>query len=431
MLENKLFVHKTKKDHIVGGVPALILPLHSFMKNTHSIILQDYHYNLPEEKIALHPLTNRSDSKLLHYQSGKITHYGFKDIPELLPEDALLFFNNTKVIPARLHFLKPTGALIEIFLLHPQSQLLPVNESMAALPPIQWKCMIGNKKKWKVGETLKKEISINGLRIIFEAEWRDREQDIISFSWNSSDLNFSEVIAASGQVPLPPYIKRAPVAEDATRYQTIYSQSEGAVAAPTAGLHFTEQIIEKIRMKGIPIDYLTLHVSAGTFQPIKESNVLDHPMHKEQMIISFTNVENLCNSPKVVAVGTTALRTLESLYWFGVKLLKDEHAEFFIEKLFPYHQNDLPNKKIAFEAVREWMIKHHKTHLVGETEIFIFPGYTFRVCDGLVTNFHMPGSTLILLVAAFVGDDWERIYSDALNQNYRFLSYGDSSVLLK
>jgi S-adenosylmethionine:tRNA ribosyltransferase-isomerase len=407
------------------------------MKNKGNLIknvdLKDYQYHLPEEKIAVHPLANRSDSRLLLYRSGEIGHHFFSDIADLMPKDSILVFNNTKVIPARLHFQKSTGSAIEVFLLHPEPSRLPVNESMTALSPVTWSCMIGNKKRWKGGDKLARTVRNKDEVILFEAEWADRENDLVRFSWSSGKLTFSEVITASGNVPLPPYIKRPPVMEDSIRYQTVYSEKEGAVAAPTAGLHFTEEILEEVKAKGLAIDYLTLHVSAGTFQPIKNDDVLEHPMHREQILITSENLDNFCSARKFIAVGTTSLRSLESLYWFGVKILLENDTRFVIEKLLPYSYDplELPSRDEAFAAVQKWMAETGKKEIIGETEVFIIPGYDFKVCEGLVTNFHMPCTTLILLVAAFVGDSWKKIYDQALKNNYRFLSYGDSSLLLK
>jgi S-adenosylmethionine:tRNA ribosyltransferase-isomerase len=397
------------------------------------IDLKDYQYHLPEEKIALHPLAVRSDSRLLFYRSGEIGHYNFSDIAGLLPDNSLLVFNNTKVIPARLHFQKTTGAFVEIFLLHPEPFHLPVNELMAALPPVTWTCMIGNKRKWKNAEKLEMTLTARGENITFEAHWADRDNDLVMFSWNNKEATFSEMITALGKTPLPPYIKRNPIKDDSIRYQTIYSEKEGAVAAPTAGLHFTEAVLENIRARGLGIDYLTLHVSAGTFQPIKNQNVPEHPMHKEQVLVTRDNLNNFIKARKIIAVGTTSLRTLESVYWFGVSMLLENNTSFTIKKLSPfnYDPSELPSKEEAFEEVGKWMDNTGKTELLGETEIFIFPGYEFKVCEGLVTNFHLPGSTLILLVAAFVGDSWREIYDQAMAKNYRFLSYGDSSLLLR
>ena len=382
-----------------------------------SINLKDYHYSLPNERIAKFPLPERSDSKLLCYKSGEIFHDIFKSISTHLPKESLLVFNDTKVIPARLIFHKATGASIEVFLLEP---VQPSNyeQNMNARKNCVWHCMIGNSKKWKSEEI---EMENLGLKA-------KRNKDEITFSWEP-DRSFSEMLELAGKTPLPPYISRKVTDSDKERYQTVYSKHEGAVAAPTAGLHFTDQLLSKLDKKGITKDYLTLHVSAGTFQPIKAETVNEHPMHRERIIITRENVVNLLKVETIIPVGTTSLRTLESLYWYGVKLLNGKN-EFFIPKLYPYHKSSLPTRTKSLHKVLEFMDQNDLSHLIGHTEIFIFPGYIFRVCSGLITNFHLSGSTLILLVAAMIGEDWKKVYEAALVKNYRFLSYGDSSLLI-
>ncbi|WP_258105553.1 S-adenosylmethionine:tRNA ribosyltransferase-isomerase [Marinoscillum sp. MHG1-6] len=389
-----------------------------------NIDLAEYTYELPNEKIAKHPLANRSDSKLLHYSKGEVFHQQFRQLPDLLPSSCHLVFNDTKVIPARLIFHKDTGARIEIFLLEP---LAPSNihaEVMATSEGCNWHCMIGNAKKWKIGTELQMSLP-EGVEVT--ALRKDGEE--VALNWNSQQ-SFSEIVEAIGNIPLPPYINREVEAEDKPRYQTVYSHHEGAVAAPTAGLHFTEKVIDQLNEKKITTDYLTLHVSAGTFQPIKSSTVEDHPMHREQVIVTRLNIEGILNNNTIIPVGTTSMRTLESLYWFGVKLKKDPSAEFKIEKLQPYQDEQNISKEESLNNVLDYMDRLNVDRIIGHTEIFIFPGYTFRICKGLVTNFHLPGSTLILLVAALVGANWKKIYSEALNNDYRFLSYGDSSLLM-
>jgi len=381
-----------------------------------SIDLKDYHYSLPEEKIAKDPLPDRSSSKLLHYQGGAITHHVFKELPELLGKETLLVFNDTRVIPARIIFLKPTGARIEIFLLEPHK---PSNyeQNMNATSTCSWYCMIGNAKRWKSGKIGVPEIGLSATRA----------GDVVTFHW-STEETFSEILEKAGKIPLPPYIDREVKDSDRERYQTVFSKNEGAVAAPTAGLHFTTHVLDQLEARGVQKDFLTLHVSAGTFQPIKEADIKDHPMHREQIIISRQNVENLLKSETVVPVGTTSMRTLESLYWLGVKLLQGD-TECFIPRLYAYQHDELPDRNTSLRAVLDHIVHTGHDKLIGHTEIFIFPGYTFRICDGLITNFHLPGSTLILLVAALIGEDWRKVYNAALANDYRFLSYGDSSLL--
>jgi len=399
------------------------------MPEVSQVKLSDYQYTLPDERIAKFPLAKRDESKLLHFEEGEIKHLQFSDLTSQIPSDSLLVFNNTKVIPARIFFLKPSGAKIEIFLLKPVEPTTVINEIMISQGPVIWETMIGNLKRWKEGETLKGELTLDGQSLVLEAVLIDREKRLVSFTW-AGNKAFCSIIEACGEVPLPPYLNRPAVAEDKPRYQTVYSQKEGAVAAPTAGLHFTPEVLDQLKNNGVELDYLTLHVSAGTFQPIKEEAVDQHPMHSEQVIASKANIQNIINARKnVIAVGTTSMRSLESLYWYGVKLLEGDKS-FFIPKLYPYRNfQNLPTFKKSFEAILNYMDLEGLEEITGSTEIFIIPGYEFRVCHGLVTNFHQPGSTLILLVAAFTKGAWKKIYDEALQEGYRFLSYGDSSLL--
>lgn len=387
---------------------------------------RDYTYVLPPEKIANYPLPQRDTSKLLVYAGGKISHSTFVSLPGHLPADAFLFFNNTKVIPARLHFTKESGATIEIFLLAP---LLPsplLTETMDARGRCTWQCTIGNLKRWPDNVPLKKHID----GVALEASLKDRKLGHVELSWNSNQ-RFAEVIQAAGETPLPPYIKRRAEAGDRERYQTVYSRFHGAVAAPTAGLHFTPAVFKKLGERNIAHDFLTLHVSAGTFQPIKSEDPHDHVMHEEQIVVSRGNVQNLLATGKTItAVGTTSMRTLESLYWFGAKLMLNGDSAFRIGQDDPYTIQNCPQPGEAIQAVAAYMDRHEMDTLVGETSIFIRPGYAFKICKALITNFHQPASTLILLVAAFVGEDWRKIYEQALKNDYRFLSYGDSSLLM-
>jgi len=389
------------------------------------ININDYTYNLPEKRIALHPLPERDQSKLLVYQKGNINHSSFSKLSEFLPSDSILFFNNTKVIPARLFFKKETGAEIEIFLLDPVWPSPVVALAMTAKQISQWHCTIGNLKRWKENSTLK---ILRG-ELILEATLIDQEKNIVEFNWNDS-LTFSEVVQKIGAVPLPPYIKRTAETSDLERYQTIYSKEDGAVAAPTAGLHFTEKVFNSLKEKRIAFDYLTLHVSAGTFQPVKVQNALEHSMHEEQIIVTRENIENLLKERTVVAVGTTSLRTMESVYWYGVKLSTDPTSKFLISQDDAYQLTPI-DKSEALNAVLKKMNNEKADQLIGETSIYILPGYDFKICDAIVTNFHQPGSTLMLLVAAFVGEDWRKIYTEAITKDYRFLSYGDSSFLFR
>ncbi|MEN7551334.1 S-adenosylmethionine:tRNA ribosyltransferase-isomerase [Rapidithrix thailandica] len=396
--------------------------------------LKDFTYHLPEEKIAKYPMANRDASKLLLYRQGEMEHRVFHHLPEILEEGDVLYFNNTKVIPARMHFRKSTGALIEIFLLNPMHPSKVMEEAMQAKKSTEWQCVVGNLKKWK-GESLHTTLQINNRLIQFSAFLVDRNKKIVKFTWEEEAISFLDIINHLGETPLPPYLHRESEQADLTTYQTVYGKKEGAVAAPTAGLHFTGKVLEQLQQKGVQLQELTLHVGAGTFQPIKTEEVAQHDMHVEQVVLRRENLLPLVEENKrVVAVGTTSLRTLESTYWFGVKLLKNNgNASFDIAKNDPYNPDwgELPSAAQAMKAVLEYMDHQQCTQLIGHTGIFIYPGYQFRVCEVLITNFHLPASTLILLIAAFVGDDWKKIYEEALKKDYRFLSYGDSSVLFR
>jgi len=390
------------------------------------IHIQDYTYHLPEDRIAFQPLSQRDQSKLLVYKNNKIEHSIFKNLGDFLPEKSLLIFNDTKVIPARLHFQKDSGAEIEIFLLNPVAPEKMLATAMLTKNKCSWQCTIGNLKRWKDGQILLKKIGDTNLT----ASITNRSEGTIEFTW-PGDQTFSEIITGAGTTPLPPYIKRAAETDDTARYQTIYSTYEGAVAAPTAGLHFTENVFESLRNKGIEQNFLTLHVSAGTFQPVKTENALEHVMHYEQVTVTRQILDSLSNGQQVIiAVGTTSMRTLESIYWFGVKLLSDPQADFSITQHDPYQLPDSISTLESVKAVIAYMDSNGLQNLTGTTSIFIYPGYRFRICRGLITNFHQPGSTLMLLVAAFIGKTWKEVYSQALGHGYRFLSYGDSSLLL-
>ncbi len=394
---------------------------------------EDYTYDLPQDRIAAYPLPERDQSRLLFYHKGKITHHKFPEIISLLPEGALLFFNNTRVIPARLHFRKPTGAIIEIFLLNPVFPSGEIARAMNEKHEGVWKCMIGNLKRWHDHSSLTQDLKIGGKTVVLTASIDNAEEGLVRFRWEDPRITFSEIITELGQIPLPPYINRDPVEEDKIRYQTVYSRIEGAVASSTAGLHFTDKILDELKQKNFGLEFITLHIGAGTFQPIKTSNAVDHNMHREQLSLTRENVIRILNHPgPVIPVGTTAMRTLESMYWFGVDLLMEKKNELNISRLQPYEipEQELPPLKKSLQAILDFFDQQHIDKITGETGIYILPGYKFRICNGLVTNFHLPGSTLILLVAAFTGIDWKRIYTEAIMHDYRFLSYGDSSLII-
>jgi S-adenosylmethionine:tRNA ribosyltransferase-isomerase len=395
--------------------------------------IEAYDYPLTEARIAKFPLEQRDASKLLCWRNGDISHRFFREVPELLPAQSLCVFNDTRVIPARLIFQKATGAIIEIFLLDPLLPSVEVEQAMQATSGCVWKCLIGNKKRWKNNEPLQLHEASEGVSSGLTAAYHDRERDLIQFTW-TGDKKFVEVVDAAGHTPLPPYLHRQVAESDKLRYQTIYSRHQGAVAAPTAGLHFTEPVLQEMERKGIQRDFVTLHVGAGTFRPVQVSEYTQHHMHSEQVVLTKALVDKLSQfRERVIAVGTTSMRTLESAYWYGVQLLTGGNSRFVIDKLQPYAipPESLPSRMEAFLAIAAFMEQQGLEKLGGSTEIFIYPGYDFRVVDGLITNFHLPKSTLLLLIAAFTRGDWRRIYDEALAADYRFLSYGDSSLLLR
>lgn len=405
------------------------------MKKMIELDLEKYNYDLPDERIARFPVEPRDSSKLLIYKDLQISVNVFNSLNNHLPTDTFLVFNNTKVIPARLFFQKANGVVIEVFLLNPVEPSSVVSRVMETTDTCTWACMIGNKKRFKEKVIRTYNIAVGEYRIRQEnvelkAELVDADKNYVKFSWNNSDLTFAEIVRYFGQIPLPPYLKRETEQKDYDTYQTVYSKNDGAVAAPTAGLHFTEQVFADLASKGIKHDFVTLHVGAGTFQPIKVQNLVEHKMHCEQIVFDKSFIINLLeNVSFVIPVGTTSMRSLESLYWFGVKLLLGEQV-FFIEKLLPYNQTESFTAELSLIAVLDYMTENNLSKLVGETEIFIFPSYEFKICKGIITNFHQPDSTLILLVAALVGENWKKIYDYALENNFRFLSYGDSSLLI-
>ncbi|WP_234735391.1 S-adenosylmethionine:tRNA ribosyltransferase-isomerase [Tellurirhabdus bombi] len=399
--------------------------------------LHQFEYDLPDERIARFPLAQRDHSKLLVYRNGEIAHQQFQDLPDWLPEKSLLVFNNTKVIPARLHFQKPTGALIELFLLNPiapeSGQTRLVTEAMSDQGSAVWECMVGNRKRWKEGEVLSQQLQLNGQGLRLTVSWQNAEKSLVRFDWTPESESFAAILHEAGKIPLPPYLKREAIEADKETYQTVYSKIEGAVAAPTAGLHFTPAVLASLANKGFAIDYLTLHVGAGTFQPIKADNVRQHVMHAEQVVYSEHNLKTLLDhSGPVIPVGTTSMRSLESLYWFGVRILKKEQNPFVLDQQYAYGfpAEALPSVREILQALLTHLKESGKPYLTGYTSIYIVPGYQFRICKGIVTNFHQPGSTLIVLISALIGDKWRSVYQAALENDYRFLSYGDSSLLI-
>ncbi len=406
--------------------------------NPQSISIKDYSYTLPESQIALQPLPERDASRLLMYKNGIMEETQYRYIDRYLPADSLLVFNNTKVVAARLIFQKPSGGSIEIFCLEPTDQYPDISTGMLQQGQVNWKCLIGGAAKWKAGQILQKTISAQNNNIVLEARFVEKQIDcfIIALKWMPAHYSFAEILQAAGLVPLPPYIKRNAESADKERYQTIYANPEGSVAAPTAGLHFTNTVFENLSRKNIQQAFVTLHVGAGTFKPVKAATMQDHPMHAEFMDISTETILQLSgySYQNIIAVGTTSLRTMESLYWMGVKTILEPTIKFEQLPLEQWEVYSLMQSKqyttaAALKSLLQWMEAHHLTRLICKTSILIVPGYRFKMIGGLVTNFHQPESTLLLLVAAMLGKDWERLYAYALSQQFRFLSYGDGCLL--
>ena len=398
-----------------------------------SLRIEDYDYPLPDERIARYPLPVRDHSKLLCLRGEDITEHHFYDLPSLLPQDSLLVFNDTKVIHGRLLFRKETGAVIEVFCLEPHG--MAVSEVFEQRERCVWTCFIGNNKKWKSGALSGKwrigsgEFELNAMRreAVGNA-W------VVEFCWTGG-MSFAEVIETAGVIPLPPYLGREAEADDSTRYQTVYAHHDGSVAAPTAGLHFTPEVLDRLKERGIETEYLTLHVGAGTFKPVSTDTIGEHEMHVEKVQATADNLQHIVahRGHPLIAVGTTSVRTLESLYWFGVRLQQEPELEaMHVNQWDPYSPmqgSELPMDE-AFTNVLRWMERHGTDRIDGETQLMIAPGYRYRVVDGLVTNFHQPKSTLLLLVSALIGDRWRECYRYALDHQFRFLSYGDSCLFL-
>lgn len=395
------------------------------------IRIQDYDYPLPDARIAKYPLPERDASKLLTYDRGRIGGHIFRDLPELLPAGALMVFNETKVVPARLHFQRPTGAHIEVFCLEPVD---PAEYAMAfaSTARCSWRCVIGNAKRWKEGPiALCNPAGDPGIaRMDLQATLRERsgETGIVTFSW-ADGAPFSQVLERGGTIPIPPYLNRDSEALDSERYQTTYARIRGSVAAPTAGLHFTPEVLEALRARAIPLEKVCLHVGAGTFLPVKSERVADHPMHREPFSVSRGLLRRLREAEgPVVAVGTTSVRTLESLYYVGVKCL-EEGGPGDVGQWEPYERTYPYTTAESLDAIIQYLDDNHLDELKIGTRIIIVPGFRFRLVEWMVTNFHQPASTLLLLISAFVGGDWRSIYDYALGHGFRFLSYGDSSLL--
>ena len=404
------------------------------MEDTKHIKISDYNYQLPDERIAKFPLQVRDQSKLLVYRQGEVSDNIFTSLPDYIESGEMMVFNNTKVIQARLHFRKETGALIEIFCLEPirpNDYALNFQQTRHSA----WLCMIGNLKKWKEG-ALSKEVTVKGQNITLTATRGEcmGTSHWIDFSWNNETVTFADILEVFGELPIPPYLNRETQESDKETYQTVYSKIKGSVAAPTAGLHFTERVLNSLKGKGVDLEEVTLHVGAGTFRPVKSEEISGHDMHTEYISVNRSTIEKLiAHGGQTVAVGTTSVRTLESLYFVGMNIRKHPDAsqeQLHVGQWQPYdEENDLTTLE-ALQFILDYMERNHLEALHTSTQIIIAPGYTFKIVKKIVTNFHQPQSTLLLLVSAFVKGDWHKIYNYALGHGFRFLSYGDSSILM-
>lgn len=409
--------------------------LRRMLPHPSALEIKNFTYNLPDERIAKYPLAERDLSKLLIYKNGLISQTTYRNIAEQFTRNTLLLFNNTKVIEARIFFQKLTGGVIEIFCLEPAHNA-EVTQAMMSKGKVQWNCMVGGAAKWKE-PVLEKKIEIDGTIIQLFAEIKERMPDcfVIEFSWHNDVYCFGEMLHYAGVIPLPPYLHREAEQTDYERYQTVYAKKEGSVAAPTAGLHFTPQLLEELTEKGVLMEQVTLHVGAGTFRPVKSETMKDHEMHKEWIKVNRSTIENILNyhPEDVIPVGTTSFRTLESLYWMGVKAFHNPDITIDELEVKQWDAYELPAEDIstetALQALIGWMNDRELEQLVCHTQLLVAPGYKARIADALITNFHQPNSTLLLLVAALIGDYWHKVYDYALEKDFRFLSYGDGSLL--
>ncbi|MBO5548710.1 MAG: S-adenosylmethionine:tRNA ribosyltransferase-isomerase [Prevotella sp.] len=403
--------------------------------DTKDIKIEAYNYPLPDERIAKFPKAQRDESKLLIYNKGVVSESVFRQLPDFLPSGALMVMNNTRVIQARLHFRKDTGALIEIFLLEP-AQPADYEQMFQQTMSCSWLCLVGNQKKWKEG-TLTREIEVKGQTIEVRATRRGEHgtSQWIDFEW-SGGVSFAEILEVMGELPIPPYLNRETQESDKTTYQTVYSKIKGSVAAPTAGLHFTDRVLQAVDARGIEREEVTLHVGAGTFKPVKSATIGEHAMHTEYIAVRRHTIERLiAHGGEAIAVGTTSVRTLESLYYMGLKVLQNPditEEELHVNQWEPYEEvrGDRLEVRGVLQALLDWLDRHELTVLHSSTQIIIAPGYDYKIVKMLITNFHQPQSTLLLLVSAFVKGDWRKIYDYALAHDFRFLSYGDSSLLI-
>ena len=402
------------------------------MSNVRDISIEEYDYPLPEERIAKYPLAERDTSKLLVLRNDEISESRFRNIGDFLPQGALLVFNETKVIRARLQFHKVTGSRIEVFCLEPEKDY---QVAFSAPSPVRWKCLIGNAKRWKEGQ-LSMNLTVGGEPVVLSVERVSQNDQYaeIEFSWTPESLPFASVLEAAGEIPLPPYLHRDAEPEDRDRYQTVFARYDGSVAAPTAGLHFSQPLIANLREKGFSFDEVTLHVGAGTFKPVSTDTIGEHAMHSETIIVRKSLIHDLISQigKPIIPVGTTSTRTLESLYWIGVMLHEQgfELRPLHLDQWFPYGNHAPLSAAEALQCILTYLDRHGLTRLEASTALMIAPGYRMRIVTGLITNFHQPKSTLLLLVSALIGERWKDCYRFALENGFRFLSYGDSCLFL-
>lgn len=402
------------------------------MNEVKNISIEEYDYPLPEERIAKYPLAERDASKLLVLKDSVIQASQFKHIGQFLPKDALLIFNETKVIRARLQFLKDTGSHIEVFCLEPDDDY---QIAFSSVSPVRWKCLVGNSKRWRDG-LLSMTLNVNGESVVLNANRVEKNDQYseIEFSWVPENMPFSSILEAAGEIPLPPYLHRDAEPEDRDRYQTVFARYDGSVAAPTAGLHFTQPLIADLKAAGFQFDEVTLHVGAGTFRPVASETIGEHAMHSETIIVRRSLIENLIRhlGKNIIPVGTTSTRTLESLYWIGLMLKEQglELRDLHVDQWYPYENHESLTTEEALQMILQYLDRHQLTRLEASTSLMIAPSYKMRVITGLITNFHQPKSTLLLLVSALIGEKWKECYRFALDNGFRFLSYGDSCLFL-
>lgn len=396
--------------------------------------IDDFTYPLPDDRIAKFPLETRDESKLLVFSGSGLKEDRFRNLADNLPQGSTVVLNNTRVVHARLFFRKETGATIEVFCLEPFGEMTEIQTAFQQKGTVDWRCLLGNARRWKSGK-LTGKFTYGDIAITLQAENIEKLTDDyrIRFSWEPAEMTFAGVLECAGTVPLPPYLNRDVVVSDNDQYQTVYAQMDGSVAAPTAGLHFTNAVFEKLNTRNISTQYLTLHVGAGTFKPVGKEGIRAHNMHSEQVIVTRNLIGHLVkNCGKIIAVGTTSVRTLESLYWFGLKLKKESNAQFIVHQYDPYLFSKVEHIPVeeALGNVLKFLEKNNLDRLTGSTQMMIAPGYDYQVISGMVTNFHQPRSTLLLLIAAWLGEDWKEIYNYALKNDFRFLSYGDACLFL-